>query len=96
MLSDFAEVVLSYAETVPAGRVTTYGSIADAIGRGSARNVGQVMSAYGREVPWWRVVRANGSLPSFLMVDAQEHWIEEHTPMRGGAVDLTLALWPGF
>lgn len=95
MVSDFAEAVLAYAETVPAGHVTTYGAIADAIGRGSARNVGQVMSSHGREVPWWRVVRANGSLPSFLIVDAQEHWIEESTPTRLGAVDVAHAFWSG-
>lgn len=95
MVSDFAEAVLAYAETVPAGHVTTYGAIAAAIGTGSARNVGQVMSAFGREVPWWRVVRANGSLPSFLIVDAQAHWLEESTPMSSGAVDVPRALWAG-
>ncbi len=93
MVSAFAEAVLAYAETIPVGRVTTYGAIADVLGRGSARNVGQVMSAYGHEVPWWRVVRANGSLPDFLIIDAQEHWLAEGTPVAHGRVDITKAFW---
>lgn len=95
MLSDFAEAVLAYAETIPSGRVTTYGAIAEALGRGGARNVGQVMSAYGHGVPWWRVVRANGSLPDFLIIDAQQYWADEGTPVIRGRVDIEQAFWAG-
>ena len=94
MVSDFVEAVLSYVETIPAGRVSTYGSVAENLGQGSARTVGQVMSTHGIEVPWWRVVRANGSLPDFLVIDAQEHWILEGTPVINGRVDIALAFWP--
>ncbi len=50
---------------VPAGRVTTYGDLATALGsRGVARQVGFALAALpaGGSVPWWRVVAAGGRL----------------------------------
>ena len=37
---EYVEAVLSLVETVPAGRVTTYGALADAVGYGGPRRVG--------------------------------------------------------
>lgn len=51
--------------TVPAGRVTTYGDVAEALGsRKVARHVGYALAALpkGSDVPWWRVVAAGGRL----------------------------------
>lgn len=93
-MSDFVEDVLSLVEDIPRGRVRTYGSIADELGRGGARHVGRVMSLFGHGTPWWRVVRANGSLPPHLMLDAQEHWIDEGTPVRHGRVVMVEASYP--
>ncbi len=92
----FTEAVLQVVEKVPAGCVVTYGLVAEHLGRGGARQVGAVMSREGHGVPWWRVVRANGSLPPHLMVDAQQHWHDEDTPVRHGRVDVREALAPGF
>lgn len=50
---------------VPAGKVTTYGDLAAALGsRGVARQVGFALAALpaGSGVPWWRVVAAGGRL----------------------------------
>ena len=98
--SELAELVLQVAEQVPEGRATTYGLVAEAVrehtGRGSARYVGNVMSRYGREVPWWRVVRADGTLPRHLRTDASVRYRDEGTPMEPLAatmVDLRRALW---
>ena len=90
---DLTERVLELVERVPPGRVVTYGLIADAIGHGGARQVGRVMSLEGAAVSWWRVVRANGTLPPHLMTDAQQHWQDEGTPVRHGRVAMTEALW---
>ncbi|MCW2754217.1 MAG: hypothetical protein JWQ32_1628 [Marmoricola sp.] len=95
---DYAEQVLLVVEQIPRGRVTTYGLIAevlqDALGRGGPRTVAGVMARYGASVTWWRVVRADGSLPEALAVEARQEYLGEGTPLRSsGAVDLTTAVW---
>lgn len=95
---DFVEGVLSLVEQIPRGRVTTYGLIAEALraslGRGGPRQVGRVMALYGGGVPWWRVVRADGSLPDSHDAEARQAYLEEGTPLRtSGAVDLKAAVW---
>jgi len=94
----YAELVLQCAESVPRGRVTTYGAIADVVGhrlgRGGPRLVGNVMARQGGAVPWWRVVRADGSLPASHDDEARQAYLEEGTPLRpSGAVDLGRAFW---
>lgn len=91
---EYVERVLSLVELVPAGRVTTYGAIARAVGSGGPRQVGQVMSQYGGPVPWWRVVRADGRPPMCQRGEARRHHALEGTPMRGsGTVDMAAAMW---
>ncbi|WP_203338374.1 MGMT family protein [Nocardioides limicola] len=92
-LDEFTEAVLSLVEQIPPGRVMTYGVIAAHLGRGGPRGVGGVMARAGHGVPWWRVVRANGTLPPHLMIDAQEHWHVEGVPLVRGVVDVDAALW---
>ena len=89
---EYVEAVLTLVETVPAGRVTTYGALAEAVGYGGPRRVGRVMSTYGGSVPWWRVVRADGSLPPSHDETARAHYREEGTPFRAsGRVDMRRA-----
>lgn len=46
-----------------AGEVVTYGEVARRAGRpGAARAVGGFLAEHGGDLPWWRVVRADGSL----------------------------------
>ena len=95
---EYAELVLVCVEQVPRGRVTTYGAIAEAVGAvlggGGPRQVGSVMSAYGGPVPWWRVVRADGSLPPSHDEEARQNYLAEGTPLRpSGAVDIKAAFW---
>lgn len=96
----YVEAVLSLVEQIPRGRATTYSAIAEAVGRGGPRQVGRVLATYGGAVPWWRVVRANGSLPPSHQRDALSRYREESTPLRGSLkdanslrVDLGAALW---
>ena len=93
---EYAELVLQCVERVPTGHVTTYGSIAEAVGAvaggGGPRQVGSVMSTDGGAVPWWRVVRADGTLPACHAGEARSHHLVEGTPLRAsGRVDLALA-----
>ena len=92
-VEDFTEAVLAFVERIPPGRVVTYGLIADHLERGGARHVGKVMALEGAAVPWWRVVRANGSLPPHLMLDAQREWAREKTPVKRGRVEVEAAIW---
>ncbi len=94
----YAELVLQCAESVPRGRATTYGAIADVVGqrvgRGGPRLVGTMLACHGAAVPWWRVVRADGSLPPSHDAEARQAYLEEGTPLRhSGAVDLGRAFW---
>jgi alkylated DNA nucleotide flippase Atl1 len=95
MKADFTDRVLDLVERIPPGQVLSYGIIAEILEDGGPRQVGRVMAMDGGAVPWWRVVRADGSLPPSHGVGAQEHYALEGTPMRnnGSAVDMTAALW---
>jgi alkylated DNA nucleotide flippase Atl1 len=94
----YVELVLRCVEQVPRGRVTTYGAIAEVVGPvvggGGPRLVGSVMAGYGGPVPWWRVVRADGSLPPSHDEEARLHYLEEGTPFRASRrVDMSRAAW---
>lgn len=94
----YVEHVLSLVEQIPPGRVMSYGAIADYVGSGGPRQIGAVMALYGGGVPWWRVVRADGSLPDSHVGRAQEAYLEEETPLRGALddrprVDMRRAAW---
>jgi len=91
---EYVEAVLSLVERVPAGRVTTYGALADAVGRGGPRLAGRVMSLYGGSVPWWRVVRADGSPAPCHDGEAATLLRAEGAPVRpSGRLDMAQALW---
>jgi len=93
------ERVLDLVEAVPPGRVTTYGALADVVGWGGPRWVGSVLARHGAAVPWWRVVRADGTLPDSHRRAAVPHYRAESTPVRTdrvGAVtcvDMPAACW---
>ncbi|MDQ3307037.1 MAG: MGMT family protein [Actinomycetota bacterium] len=100
----YVEDVLSLVERIPTGRVMSYGAIADHLGRCGPRRVGHVLATDGAGVPWWRVVRTDGSLPRSHERRALEHYRVEGTPLRGAAtgsagatrVDIARAAWsPG-
>lgn len=103
MDDDYLEAVLDLVEQVPAGRVVTYGSVAevlaDRLGRGGPRQVGQVMSRAGSDVPWWRVVNASGRLPAHLHHEAIDRLRAEGCPVLGHGPDAHVAVrralwWP--
>lgn len=55
----FRDVVADLA----VGEVVSYGEVARRAGRpGAARAVGGFLAEHGGNLPWWRVVRADGSL----------------------------------
>lgn len=96
-LSPFAQRVLDVVESIPVGRVMAYGDIAEYLGEAGPRNVGAVMAHWGGPVPWWRVLRADGSPPPGHVSAALEHYRAEATPLRAGGqrVDMRRARWDG-
>jgi alkylated DNA nucleotide flippase Atl1 len=98
LAADFVSRVLSVVETIPEGRVMSYGDVAAAIGSRAARGVGQVMAYYGSDVPWWRVVRASGHPAPDHEARALQYYRAESTPLRTATsgvirVDMSLARW---
>lgn len=91
---EYVERVLSIVEQIPRARVTTYGEIARAVGVGGPRQVGRVMALYGGSVPWWRVVRADGTLPLCHDGESRARHLDEGTALRpSGQVDMKRAMW---
>lgn len=100
-LGDFASRVLDVAESIPPGRVMSYGDIAEYVGEGGPRQVGRVMALWGGGVPWWRVVHADGQFLSGHEREALRHYRREGTPLRmaadgsPGRLDMRKARWRG-
>lgn len=90
---EFVDQVLQVVRAIPPGRVMTYGDIATILttraefaGLPEAygpRMVGHVMSRYGSDVPWWRVIRASGHPPRFHQEEALPFYRGENTPLIG-------------
>jgi methylated-DNA-protein-cysteine methyltransferase-like protein len=88
------ERVLGVVRRVPHGRVLSYGDVARLSGAPTARDVGQVMLRHGDEVPWWRVLRADGAPAPHLRERQLARLRAESTPMTpSGDVDMRQARW---
>lgn len=63
----FVDEVYRELKKVPAGKVTTYKSLAQKLGSRAYRAVGQIMknNPYAPEVPCHRVVRSDGRIGGF-------------------------------
>jgi len=94
-MSDVVERVLAVVGRIPSGRVLSYGDVAELAQAPTPRDVGQVLLRYGDGVPWWRVLRADGT-PAPHLRDRQLALLRaEGTPMTpfGEGVDLRRARW---
>jgi methylated-DNA-protein-cysteine methyltransferase related protein len=78
--------VLERVRAIPAGFVRTYGDVSP----GAPRFAGTVLFQVDEpDLPWWRVVRADGSLAKG---DRQRALlVAEGVPFRGARVDMSLA-----
>jgi methylated-DNA-protein-cysteine methyltransferase-like protein len=97
-VDQLAAGVLEVIRRIPSGRVLTYGDVAAlAGGEATARDVGQVLLRHGEQeqVPWWRVLRADGTPPPHLLDRQLALLRAEGTPLApsGAAVDLHAARW---
>jgi alkylated DNA nucleotide flippase Atl1 len=94
---EYVDAVLALVERIPAGRVMSYGAIAeclhDEFGRGSARRVGTIMARWGGAVPWHRVVASSGRLPPGHEVRARAALTAEGVRFRGDRVVMAECAW---
>ncbi len=91
----YARLVLDTVETIPAGKVMTYGDVAELMGRGTGRTVGTVMSQHGHEVAWHRVVQASGRPAEPHVEQALRLLAADGCPLDGERVALARARWDG-
>jgi methylated-DNA-protein-cysteine methyltransferase related protein len=92
---DLAQRILACVESIPPGRVMTYGDVADYVGARSARLVGRVLALDDGSVPWHRVMRANGSLAEHLYTEQRQRLLSEGVRFTGERVDLAQHRWDG-
>jgi alkylated DNA nucleotide flippase Atl1 len=80
--------VLARIRATPEGFVRAYGDVSP----GAPRFAGTVLHATDEDVPWWRIVRADGSLAKGAR---QRALLEaEGVPFRGERVDMRVARLP--
>jgi len=91
----YAARVLEVVDRIPSGKVLAYSDVAECVGAGSGRSVGAVMSRYGHEVPWQRVVLSTGEPAPSAPDEALRLLRAEGVPMRGDRVDMDRARWDG-
>lgn len=81
--------VLERVREIPAGFVRTYGDVSP----GAPRFAGAVLFECDEpDLPWWRVVRADGSLAKGAR--QKRHLVAEGVPFRGERVDMKIARVP--
>jgi len=91
----FAERILACIESIPPGRVMTYGDVAELAGTRSARVVGRVLAQDDGSVPWHRVLRSDGSLAEHLYSEQRQRLLAEGVRFRGDRVELASFRWDG-
>lgn len=85
------ERVRELVAAIPPGRVATYGDIAAAAGLSTPRTVGWIMRTDAADLPWHRVLRADGTPAAHLRHQQVRRLVEEGCPLRGDRVDLATA-----
>lgn len=100
--------ILACVQSIPPGCVMTYGDVAEYCGTRSARLVGRVLASTGdtpvdedvaagggAALPWWRVLRADGSLAPHLFAEQRARLMEEDVRFNADRVDLKRHRWDG-
>lgn len=80
----FDERVARVVDAIPQGKTRSYGEVALLVGSpGGARAVVQALGRQ-RELPWWRVIRSDGSIAEQMLPHQADLLIAEgHTVIDG-------------
>jgi alkylated DNA nucleotide flippase Atl1 len=90
-LGSFAAAVLDAVERIPPGRVMSYGDVAEYVGGGTPRLVGRILAIHGHEVPWHRVLRADGTAAPQIRDRQLALLLAEGVPISRDRVDMPAA-----
>ncbi|SDZ38478.1 Alkylated DNA nucleotide flippase Atl1, participates in nucleotide excision repair, Ada-like DNA-binding domain [Amycolatopsis xylanica] len=93
MDDELHERVRTVILSVPAGKVATYGDIADASGAPSPRLIGRILAEDGHDLPWHRILRANGTPAPHLAHEQLELLRAEGVLANDQRVDLRVYRW---
>ncbi|HEY2430194.1 MAG TPA: MGMT family protein [Acidimicrobiales bacterium] len=89
-METFEDEVLSVLRSLGAGQVTSYGEVAAQAGSpGAARAVGNILRRGPAGIPWWRVVRSDGSLACANRAEQAARLTAEGVRVRDGRVVVT-------
>ena len=95
-MNPFFKQVYDIVEQIPYGKVISYGEIAKLLGRPrSAREVGRAMRYCPENIPWQRVVMADGNITGGNFARMRRDMLEsEDVPfLPDGRVDMTICRW---
>ncbi len=89
MDSDDLERVRGVVAAIPAGSVLAYGEVAARAGLpGRARLVGRILAEDGHDLPWHRVLRADGTPAPHLAAEQLARLRAEGVLAEGGRVPM--------
>jgi methylated-DNA-protein-cysteine methyltransferase-like protein len=94
-VDDLAAQILACIESIPPGRVMSYGDVAEYVGASSPRIVGRVLAQDNGSVPWHRVLRSDGTLAGHLYTEQRQRLLAEGVRFNGHRVDLASSRWDG-
>ncbi|MFE6613923.1 MGMT family protein [Amycolatopsis sp. NPDC057786] len=93
MDDELHERVREVIASVPAGSVATYGDIASVSGAPSPRLVGRILGEDGQDLPWHRILRADGTPAPHLLDEQLQRLRAEGVIPDGQRVDLRKYRW---
>jgi methylated-DNA-protein-cysteine methyltransferase-like protein len=82
------ERIFDRVRRVPPGYVTTYGDLSPS----APRHAGRALSLMPPDLPWWRVVRSDGTWPKGA--EQRARLLAEDVPIRGQRVIMAEARIP--
>jgi len=97
-MNNFFQQVYEIVGKIPLGKVASYGQIARMLGRPrAAREVGWAMRTCPGDLPWQRVVMADGAITGGVYAELRRAVLEaEGVPfLADGRVDMGRCRWDG-
>jgi len=93
MDEDIHERVREVIASIPTGSVATYGDVAELTRAPSPRLIGRILAEDGHDLPWHRVLRADGTPAPHLAQEQLARLRAEGVLADGDRVDLREHRW---